>query len=321
MDHRELPKVLSDNALEAGFSAEGISLRLCCPGGGDGRSQHCETSGHRSKCKITHTTDRGRSRGVDESMKLANFFADLQRSVVFLAVAAASLGCGSAQVSTAEPAKQPATVAKPVVRPVVKPITFPLEYQIIDPDNAKNAAVKPGEKKLPPLIVMFPGGKTDADKDATGPIGRLESFRGKSKLFPDSNDDPGLPVLLSGLRFLERRDSAGKLQGYDVELQGEFNAVKVAAPDDAMKDFLAGKKATFSLESRLDYGIIATVSTTKLEISRTGDKLTIHSVDGDFSFREAIFTYKSPSLKKSPPPGRTYLYQGEVGKLPELRIL
>ena len=213
--------------------------------------------------------------------------------------------------------------AEPAARvaPVAKAVTFPLEYQIVDPDNPKNAKLKPNERKIPPLIVMFPGGKTSADKDATGPIGRLESFRGKSKLIPDSNDDPGLPVLLAGLRFLERRDAAGKVEGYDVELQGEFNAVRVPAPEDAMKDLLAGKKATFSLESRLDYGIIATVSTTKLEISREGDRIFIHSVAGDFSFREAFFTYVSPSLKKEPPPERKILYYGEAGKLPELRIL
>ncbi len=233
------------------------------------------------------------------------------RTFFVLSVILAFRFCTAA--AAAEPAKKPA--------PVIKSINFPLEYQIIDPDNAKNATLKAGEKKLPPLIVMFPGGKTVDDKDATGPIGRLESFRGKSKLIPESNDNPGLPVFLSGLRFSERRDSTGKLEGYDVELQGEFNAVKVAAPDDAMKDFLAGKKATFSLESKLDYGIIATVSTTKLEISRNGEKLYIHSVEGDFSFREAIFTYKSSSLKKLPPTSRDYLYQGEAGKLPELRIL
>lgn len=232
--------------------------------------------------------------------------------LVFLAVLG-GLGWGSSLGCGAEPTKK--------ATPVIRSISFPLEYQIIDPDNAKNATMKPGEKKLPPLIEMFPGGKTADGKDATGPIGRLESFRGKSKLLPESNDNPGLPVVMSGLRFLERRDSAGKLEGYDVELQGEFNAVKVAAPDDAMKDFLAGNKATFALESKLDYGIIATVSTTRLEISRNGDKIYIHSVEGDFSFREAIFTYKSSSLKKSPPPGRDYLFQGQAGKLPDLRIL
>jgi hypothetical protein len=242
----------------------------------------------------------------------ANWYRGYRSLILFL-FALALFGCSSSPATTAEPAKKPA--------PVVKSISFPLEYQIIDPDNAKNVTLKPSEKKLPPQIVMFPGGKTAEDKDATGPIGRLESFRGKSKLIPESNDNPGLPVFLSGLRFLERRDSAGKVEGYDIELQGEFNAVKVAAPDDAMKDFLAGKTATFSLESKLDYGIIATVSTTKLEISRNGDKLFIHSVTGDFSFREAIFTYKSPSLKMLPPAGRSYLYQGVAGKLPDMRIL
>jgi hypothetical protein len=211
-------------------------------------------------------------------------------------------------------AQGPAAVRAPAME-------FPLEYQIVDPDAKKNQTLKKGERKLPPLIVMFPGGKTDKDVDARGPIGRLESFRGKSKLLPESNDNAGLPVVLAGLRFHERRDANGKHLGYDVELQGEFNAVKVPAPEDAMEDFLAGKRATFELESKLDYGIIATASTTKLELQRAGNQIFIYSVEGDFSFREGFYTYKSPTLKAQPPRGREYLYYGEAGELPTLRIL
>src|SRR5687768_9750316 len=159
--------------------------------------------------------------------------------------------------------------------------TFPLQYRIVDPDNSKNADKKPNELKLPPLIVMFPKGLTVEEKDATGPIGRLEAFRGKSKLIPESNDDPGLPVFLTGLRFLERLDGAGKVEGYDVELQGEFNAVRVPASKEAMESFLAGKPTIFELESTLNYGIIATHSTTRLELQRDGDKIYICSVEGD----------------------------------------
>ena len=218
-----------------------------------------------------------------------------------------ALGCADA---TAQPG-----------RPVAAPAKFPLEYRIIDLDNPDNFKLKPGQQKLPPQVVMFPGGKTADDKDARDAIGVLESFRGKSKLIPKSNDDPGLPVFLSGLRFTERRDSSGKLLGYDVELQGEFNAVRVAAPTEAMEDLLAGKVATFSLESKINYGIIATLSTTTIKISRVGDELFIHSVDGDFNFRYLITTYKSPSLKVTPPKGRDYLFKGEAAKLPEMRIL
>jgi hypothetical protein len=109
--------------------------------------------------------------------------------------------------------------------------------------------------------------------------------------------------------------------GYDIELQGEFNSVKVPASAEAMQSFLAKKPTTFQLESKLQYGIIATHSTTSLEIEWTGDKIYIHSVEGDFNFREAFRRYRSPTIKKSPPPGRKYLYYGEAGKLPTLRIL
>lgn len=206
-------------------------------------------------------------------------------------------------------------------KPVAAPVKFPLEYRIIDPDNPDNLKLKAGQTKLPPLIVMFPDGLTVDKKDAREAIGVLETFRGKSKLIPKSNDDPGLPVFLAGLRFTERRDSSGKLEGYDVELQGEFNAVKVPAPKQAMDDLLAGKVATFELESKTNYGIISTVSTTRLKISRVGDELYIHSVEGEFSFRYLLTNYKSPSLKLTAPEGRDYLYKGEPAKLPEMRIL
>ena len=198
---------------------------------------------------------------------------------------------------------------------------FPLQFRIIDPDNPKNADKKPNELKLPPLIVMFPKGLTAEQNDATGPIGRLEAFRGKSKLLPESNDNAGLPVLLSGLRFLERRDKEGKLEGYEIELQGEFNAVKVSASKESMESFLAHKPTTFELVSDINYGIIATHSSTRLELQLEGDKLYILAVEGDFRFREGFFSYKSPTLKAPTPEGRKYLYYGESGELPTLRIL
>jgi hypothetical protein len=199
--------------------------------------------------------------------------------------------------------------------------TFPLEFRIVDPDNPANAQKQLGDEKLPPLFVSFPGGKTEGGKDATGPIGRLEAFRGKSNLLPESNDDPGLPVLLCGLRFIERKNTEGKLEGYDIELQGEFNSVKVRASEEAMQSFLAKKPTTFALESKLQYGIIATHSTTRLEIEWAGDKIYILAVEGDFNFREAFRRYRSPTIKKTAPQGRKYLYYGEAGKLPALRIL
>jgi len=197
---------------------------------------------------------------------------------------------------------------------------FPLEFRIVDPDNPENAAKK-ADERLPPLFVAFPKGLTHEGKDATGPIERLEAFRGKSKLLPKSNDNLGLPVVLRGLRFVERRDGDGKLAGYDVELQGEFNAVKVSAPDEAMKSFLARKPTVFELESKLQYGIISTHSTTKLQIVWAGDRINIESVEGDFSFREGFYTYKSATLKTEAPKGRGFLYYGEAGELPKLRIL
>src|SRR6187401_2145876 len=57
-------------------------------------------------------------------------------------------------------AADPVDAVKKASEPV-----FPLQYCIVDPDNADNADKQPGEKKLPPLIVMFPKGQTHDDKD------------------------------------------------------------------------------------------------------------------------------------------------------------
>ena len=48
---------------------------------------------------------------------------------------------------------------------------------------------------------MFEEGVDQNNKDVRGPLGRLEALRGPSKMFPDSNKDAGLPVVLRGLRF------------------------------------------------------------------------------------------------------------------------
>src|SRR4051812_44662174 len=94
--------------------------------------------------------------------------------------------------------------------------SFPLDLAIIDPD---------AKERRPPYVVVFTGGMDQKGNDIRGPIGRLEALRGASKLFPESNQDPGLPVVLRGLRFHSIKGPNGT--AYEVELQGEFNMVKV----------------------------------------------------------------------------------------------
>jgi len=125
-------------------------------------------------------------------------------------------------------------------------LKFPTSYRIFDPENRENAKRKDSEK-LPPYIVVFPGGKNAKKADATKAIGRLEIYRGASKMFPESNDDKGLPVVLRGLRFIELKDDTNKVKGYEVELQGEFNAVKVSLPKETMQSLQDGKKTNLSL--------------------------------------------------------------------------
>ena len=198
-----------------------------------------------------------------------------------------------------------------------KAVEFPLDLAIIDPD-AQPDGQSDEQTRLPPYIVMFPAGEDKDGRDVRGPLGRLEALRGQSKLFPESNDDEGLPVVLRGLRLHRKLKSDGSLAGYEVELQGEFNAVKVPVDEKAMQAFLAGQPTTFSLKGQKNYGLFSYVSTTKLELQRLGDELVIRKLEGDFTFREGLYTYTSKTLKLAPPAGRDYLYRGRQEKLPAL---
>jgi len=130
-------------------------------------------------------------------------------------------------------------------------VSFPLDLAIVDPD---------AKEKCPPYVVVFAGGFDKNETDIRGPIGRLEALRGASRLFPESNIDPGLPVVLRGLRFHCSRNSQGAVTGYEVELQGEFNMVKVPLNPKDMESFLAGQRMTFALKGTKNYGVYSYVS-------------------------------------------------------------
>jgi len=189
---------------------------------------------------------------------------------------------------------------------------FPLSFKIIDPDSPQ---------KAPPYIVMFEGGVDRDGRDVRGPLGRLKMMRGASKMFPESNRDPGLPVVLRGIRFYGRYNADGSLAACEVELQGEYNAVRVPTQPNDMKALLAGQRTTFSLVGQKDYRIYAYVSTVKLEVQLVGDQLLIFDVVGDFNFREARSTHISKPKRLTPPPGREFLYRGERGELPNLPVI
>ena len=186
--------------------------------------------------------------------------------------------------------------------------SFPVDFAIVDPNSAE---------KRPPYIVMFEKGRDKDGNDVRGPIGRLEALRGPSKLFPQSNDDPGLPVVLRGLRF-HRQLAADGTARYDVELQGEFNMVKVPVGDEAMQKFLSGQSVTLSLKGEKNFGVYSYVSVIEMDVKLQGEELLILQIEGDFTFREGLFSYTSATTKLTPPPGRTFLYRGERRALPTL---
>jgi hypothetical protein len=206
---------------------------------------------------------------------------------------------------------QAALRAEPPARP--KPVEeFPLDLAIIDPAS---------KDKQPPYIVMFPDGKDDKGRDVQRPLARLEALRGASKLFPESNRNPGLPVVMRGLRLHRRQNADGSLAGYEIELQGEYNAVRVTANKDEVAKFLAGEPTRFSLEAQKNYGVYSYDSTTTIVIQLVGDGAVIRSIEGEFSFREGLRRYTSKSLKLEPPTGRDDLYRGERSALPNLPTL
>jgi hypothetical protein len=190
------------------------------------------------------------------------------------------------------------------------PVSFPLGFVISDPDS---------KTKLPPYIVMFEGGVDTNGRDVRRPLSRLEALRGASKMFPESNQNPGLPVVLRGLRFNQRQSARGI--GYDVELLGEFNAVRVPVAPNDMKAFLAGERTTFVLTGEKSYAVFSYVSSVKLEVQLRGDSLLIFKAEGDFSFREGLRSHVSRPKKLGPPNGREYLYRGEKAVLPELPVI
>ena len=190
------------------------------------------------------------------------------------------------------------------------PVTFPLSLGIIDPDS---------KAKLPPYIVMFEGGVDEKGRDVRRALGRLEGLRGASKMFPESNQNPGLPVVLRGLRFTQRQVAKGIV--YEVELLGEFNAVRVPVAPNDMKAFLAGERTTFVLRGEKNYGVFSYVSSVKMEVQLRGEELLIFKAEGDFSFREGLRSHVSRPKNLAAPSGREYLYRGEKAALPELPVI
>jgi hypothetical protein len=210
-----------------------------------------------------------------------------------------ALVCGLAPASGAAepPAKAPPD------------ITFPFDVAIVDPDS---------HEKLPPYIVMFEEGVDQNGKDVKGPLGRLEALRGASKMFPESNKDPGLPVVLRGLRFHRLSSAGGEVTGYELELQGEFNTIKIAVSKEEMQKFLNQERVTFTLKGEKNFGVYSYVSTMKMNLQLSAGEVRIYSIEGDFTFREAFSSYTSKSKKLAPPSGRNHLYRGEQRELPNL---
>jgi hypothetical protein len=85
-----------------------------------------------------------------------------------------------------------------------------------------------------------------------------------------------------------------------------------------MPKFLAGEVATFSLKGEKNFGLYSYVSTMKMTMQLRGDELLIFKIEGDFNFREGLFTYTSKSKKLTPPANRDYLFRGKRSELPAL---
>ncbi len=229
---------------------------------------------------------------------MQRLFATLRSGFCLAALIAAGLGLSARDGKAGEMPVPSASAA----------VDFPLDLAVIDPD---------AKDELPPYIVMFEEGKDSGGNDVRGPLGRLEALRGPSKMFPDSNKDAGLPVVLRGLR-LHQLKSDGSVVGYELELQGEFNMIRVPVSQEDVEKFLAGEAVTFTLKGAKNYGVYSYVSTMKMDVQLKGKEVAIRQLTGDFTFREGFYTYTSKTRKLAPPTGRGYLYRGQRAPLPAL---
>ena len=55
-----------------------------------------------------------------------------------------------------------------------------------------------------------------------------------------------------------------------------------------------------------------------MDVQFKDKELLVFGIEGDFTFREGVFTYVSKTTKLNPPAGRHFLYRGEPSKLPIL---
>jgi hypothetical protein len=181
--------------------------------------------------------------------------------------------------------------------------------RIIDPSSVA---------KHPPAIIVFEKGLDTQGKDVSQALSRLKALRGNSKMFPQLNADPGLPVVLRGLRFHKTEAADGNGVTYEVDLLGEFNRVRVPVSSADMEKFLAGERFKLTLKGNANYGVYSYESSIGMEMRFDANGMTVFQVTGDFRFRELLTTYISATRRVDAPADRAHLYKGEFAKLPDL---
>ena len=93
---------------------------------------------------------------------------------------------------------------------------------------------------------MFEGGVDRDGQDIRGPLGRLESPRRcRIENVSRKQSKPGATGGFARTPIPLHKQPRRNYSGYDVELQGEFNAVRVHAAPDEAKQFFSGQRTTF----------------------------------------------------------------------------
>ncbi|MFM7071072.1 MAG: hypothetical protein ACKO38_04670 [Planctomycetota bacterium] len=231
------------------------------------------------------------------------------------AIRAAETRAAGASAIISKPMTTTTVAAKPMAskpmaaKPMAAALKFPLDLRIVDPSS---------ESKQPPAIIVFEKGLDTQGKDVTKALERLKSLRGSSKMFPKLNEDPGLPVVLRGLRFHKTEAVNGAAATYAVDLLGEFNRVRVPVSVADMEKFLAGERVELKLKGSANYGVYSYESSIGMELRFDAGGLTVFRVTGDFRFRELLTTYVSATRKIDAPTDRQHLYSGEIAELPDL---
>lgn len=101
-----------------------------------------------------------------------------------------------------------------------------------------------------PYFLAFPNGKDKDGRDASKALSTLKFARGKSRLYPEQDAQPGMMVVLRRIVLVPRPDG-----DYTAILEGEFNAVQTVLKQKVVNRLLSGEVTDLVFESDTTKGV------------------------------------------------------------------